>query len=76
MIKQLYYNYLGDNGTLLTPIHIPGVYCIKKYMIGPDDSSKMLTKDGIHFTRMVIIPESELDQWYEVDIGQEQALNL
>jgi hypothetical protein len=72
MIKYLYYNYLGDNGTLLSPIHLPGVYCIKKYMISPDDDSKVLTKDGVNFTRVAIIPESEIDQWHEVDaIGQD-----
>ena len=73
MKKRLYYNYLGDNGTLLTTIHIEGAYCVKKYMLDADEG-KMLTKDGIILKTQAHIPESEIDEWYEVDIpeGQEQ----
>lgn len=66
MKKVLYYNYLGENGTLLTTIRLDGVYCVKKYMIDADEN-KVLTKDGINFTTQILIPESEINEWYEVD---------
>ena len=67
MTKTLYYNYLGDNGTLLTTVHLEGIYCVKKYMLDADEG-KMLTKDNITYITHTLIPESEIDEWYEVDI--------
>lgn len=67
MTKTLYYNYLGENGTLLTTIHLNGVYCIKKYMISADEG-KAITKDGIVLKTQALIPESEINEWYEIDI--------
>lgn len=71
MIKTLYYNYLGENGTLLTTIHLDGVYCVKKYMIDADEG-KVLTKNGLNFKTQVLVPESEVDEWYEVDMPEGQ----
>ena len=71
MTKTLYYNYLGENGTLLTTIHLDGVYCVKKYMIDADEG-KVLTKNGLNFKTQVLVPESEVDEWYEVDIPEGQ----
>ena len=71
MIKTLYYNYLGENGTLLTTIHLDGVYCVKKYMLDADEG-KVLTKDGIKFKTQVLIPESEVELWYEIDAPEGQ----
>lgn len=69
MNKVLYYNYLGENGTLLTTIYLNGVYHVKKYMLAADEG-KLLTKDGVHTTPSVLIPESEIELWYEVPSGQ------
>ena len=44
MIKQITYTYLGTNGVLTTPIHIEGVYSIKKIVLIAD-AGKQLTKD-------------------------------
>ena len=71
MTKTLYYNYLGENGTLLTTIHLDGVYCVKKYMIDADEG-KALTKNGLNFKTQVLVPESEVDEWYEVDMPEGQ----
>lgn len=71
MKKTVCYTYLGDNGTLLTTIHIEGAYGIKKYMLSADEG-KMLTKDGKNLTRSTIIPEADLALWYEVDIPKGQ----
>lgn len=70
MIKILYYLYLGDNGTVLTPARFNGVPSVKKYRLIAEPGQK-ITKDGIHLYNETIIPESEESQWYEVpDKGQ------
>ena len=65
MKKAVYYTYLGDNGTITTPLHIPGVYSIKQYLLIAD-KDKRLTKDGVQFTPSTLIPEADLDLQYEV----------
>ena len=65
MIKTLLYEYLGTNGTLLTPIHLEDIYYVRKYKLQADNG-KRLTKDDKHFTSVVIIPEDELEDWKEV----------
>ena len=71
MTKTLYYNYLGENGTLLTTIHLDGVYCVKKYMIDADEG-KVLTKNGLNFKTQVLVPESEVNELYEIDTSEGQ----
>lgn len=66
MIKDTIYTYLGTNGTLSTPIHLEGIYSIKKIVLVAD-LDKQLTKDGINFYASVTVPEDEISQWYEVD---------
>lgn len=65
MIKIKYYRYLGNNGTLETPIEIPGVYHTSFYHLQAEDG-KILT-DGTRQTDAVSVSESELDAWSEVD---------
>lgn len=65
MTKTVLYEYLGTNGTLLTPIHLEDVYYIRKYRLHADDGKK-LTKDNKNFVISVIIPEDELEEWKEV----------
>lgn len=67
MKKQVMYMYLGTNGTICTPVHLEDIYYIRKYRLIADEDKK-LTKDGIKFTCNIIIPEEELEEWYEVDI--------
>lgn len=69
MRKVVYYTYLGDNGTVTTPLHIPGAYGIKKYLLIAD-YNKLLTKDGVNTTPSILVPENEASMWYEVDVGQ------
>jgi hypothetical protein len=33
MQKELRYLYLGENGTVLTPIKLEGIYSVKKYLL-------------------------------------------
>ena len=69
MQKQLLYQYLGTNGSILSPIHLEGIYSVKKLHLFADEG-KQLTKDFEKYTTSTIIPEEELEQWYEVEIKQ------
>lgn len=65
MIKNLQYLYLGENGSILSPVKLTEILCVKKYKLIAD-SEYQLTKDGIHFYKTVVVPESEVSQWYEI----------
>lgn len=66
MYKQTMYTYLGENGTITSPILLNGIYSIQKYHLVADDN-KQLTKDGKIFYKEITIPASDIDNWYEVD---------
>lgn len=72
MTKTVMYSYLGTNGTICSPVHLEDVYYIRKLRITAD-IGKLITKDGINLIRQIIIPEDEVNNWYEVDVpmGQE-----
>ena len=65
MKKQVLYQYLGTNGTILSPIHLEDTYYVRKLHIFADDG-KSLTKDNKNFVFSVVIPEEELEEWQEV----------
>ena len=65
MTKIVMYEYLGTNGTILSPIHLEDIYYVRKLQLLADNN-KLLTKNGKDFVQNVVIPEDELDQWKEV----------
>lgn len=65
MTKTLQYLYVGENGSILSPVKLPDVYHIKKYKLIADANCQ-ITKDGKNFYNSTIIPFSEVDLWYEV----------
>ena len=65
MTKIVMYEYLGTNGTILSPIHLEDIYYVRKLQLLADNN-KRLTKNGKDFVQNVVIPEDELDQWKEV----------
>lgn len=67
MQQQLLYQYLGTNGSILSPVHLEGIYSVKQLHLFADEG-KQLTKDFKKYTTSIIIPEEELDQWVEVNI--------
>lgn len=69
MTKQEIYTYLGDNGIIDTTIYLPGVNNIVKYRLVADEN-KSLTNGQI-ITKVRIVSERELPNWYEIDDGQE-----
>ena len=65
MTKTVLYEYLGTNGTILSPVHLEDIYYIRKFKLVADNGKK-LTKDNKSFVYSVIIPEEELEEWKEV----------
>ena len=66
MRKILYYTYLGVNGTITSPVLLEGIYAVKKYQLIASDG-KVLTKDDKNYVDSIMIPESDLGLWKEVD---------
>jgi len=46
MTKRLLYRYLGTNGVLDTPIHIPDTYYVRMYELVADSRHKLVSEDG------------------------------
>lgn len=65
MTKSVYYMYLGENGTIETPIYIPNVYSVKKYILTADEG-KILINDKGDERVTVIVGEKDLDVWKEI----------
>lgn len=71
MKKTVIYRYLGTNGIIESPIHLEDTYYVRLLRLQADEQ-KVLTKDGETFVRAALVPEEELDLWYEVDLlGQD-----
>lgn len=72
MKKEVLYEYLGTNGTILTPIHLEDIYYVRKLRLIADKGKILKNIDSDAKRENIIIPESELDLWVEVDyLGQE-----
>ena len=69
MIKQIMHEYLGTNGSICSPVHLEDIYYVRKYKLIADDK-KLLVK-GSRKEKSVLIPEDDLDNWKEVEEGQE-----
>ncbi len=65
MTKEIYYEYLGTNGTILSPVHLEDIYYIRKLKLHADNG-KRLTKDGKTMHTSVVIPEEEENEWREI----------
>lgn len=71
MTKDLCYLYLGENGTVLTPVKLETIQYVEKYSIVAAPGH-MVTKDGVNFYHSIVVPASEGALWYEVEkLGQE-----
>ncbi len=68
MKKEISYTYLGTNGILTTPIHLEGIFSMKKITLTADPGKK-ISKDGkIFVTSVTLSGDSEdLDKYFEVD---------
>lgn len=71
MTKEVMYTYLGTNGTICSPVHLEDIYYIRQMRLTAA-SNKRLTKDGINLEYRIIVPEDDVQNWYEVDIPEGQ----
>ena len=67
MIKSVLYTYLGTNGIITTPIHLENIYSVRKVELRAEEGYE-ITKDGITRKKVTVVPEEEVDKWYEVPI--------
>ena len=65
MKKIKLYRYVGRNGFITTPILLDDIKHYVYYKIIPE-YGKLIT-NGEKSLSYTIIPEEELDQWYEID---------
>lgn len=65
MTKEVLYLYLGTNGSILSPVHLEDTYYSRRLRLRADEG-KALTKDGKNVCLVAVIPEDELDLWYEI----------
>lgn len=65
MRQEILYQYLGTNGTILSPVHLENIYSVKKIRLFADEG-KALTKDGKKTVSSVTVSEDEVNDWYEV----------
>lgn len=68
MQKIVLYQYLGTNGTILSPIHLEDIYYVRKLKLIADTGYTLT--NGTIFKQSVTIPEEELIFWKEVPSGQ------
>ena len=66
MQKEVLYQYLGTNGSILSPVHLEDIYYVRKIHIVAD-KDKVITKNGKTFEKAITVPEEDADNWYEVD---------
>jgi hypothetical protein len=67
MLKEVYYTYLGTNGTITSKVHLEDVYYIRKIKLIADDG-KYLT-NGEKKVKTILVPEEEVELWHE-EFGQ------
>lgn len=65
MTKTILYQYLGTNGTILSPVHLEDIYYVRKVRLTAD-VNKRLTKNNKDYVQSVVVPEDEVELWKEV----------
>ena len=65
MKKEVLYQYLGTNGTILSPVHLEDIYYIRKIKLTAD-SGKILINNKDERKYSIIIPEDEVQDWQEI----------
>lgn len=66
MIKTVLYEYLGTNGTILSPVHLEDIYYIRKLKLHAENGKRLTKDNGKTKCISIVIPEEELDEWKEI----------
>lgn len=67
MIQTKYYTYLGENGSITSPVFLPNIYSICKVQLEAEEGF-MLT-NGEKTVKAIIVPEKEVEQWQEIQVN-------
>lgn len=70
MNKIKLYRYVGRNGTITSPILLDNIQYYIYYKLIPQ-CDKLLT-NGEKVLTSVIVPEEEINEWYEIDYPEGQ----
>jgi hypothetical protein len=65
MKKEVWYFYMGTNGTILSPVHLEDTYYTRRCRLIADE--KKLLTDGKTITYSITVPEDEVENWREID---------
>lgn len=71
MKKEILYTYLGTNGTITSPVHLEGIYSVRKVSLRAE-TGMSLTKDGKTAVSSVVVPEAEVELWKEIPVPSGQ----
>lgn len=64
MKKTVLYTYLGTNGTITSPVHLEGIYYVRKIRLSAEDGKKLV--NGKREEVSVTVAENEVQDWVEV----------
>lgn len=64
MTQTKYYTYLGENGSITSPVFLPGIYSICKVQLEAKEG--YLLTNGIKTVKAVLVSEREVDEWEEI----------
>lgn len=64
MKKTILYTYLGTNGTITSPVHLEGIYYVRKIRLSAEDGKKLV--NGKREEISVTVAENEVQDWTEV----------
>lgn len=64
MKKTILYQYLGTNGTILSPVHLEDAYYVRKVRLtaAPD----CILTNGVISKKSVTVSEADVDLWKEI----------
>ena len=64
MTKEVFYLYIGTNGTILSPVHLEDTYYIRKIKLSADKGKVLV--NGNKRVPSILIPEDQVSEWQEV----------
>lgn len=64
MTKTILYQYLGTNGTILSPVHLEDAYYVRKVRLTA--APNYILTNGTVSKKSVTVSEAEVDLWKEV----------
>jgi hypothetical protein len=68
MTKTVLYQYLGTNGTIISPVHLEDTYYVRKIQLVA--APGCLLTNGTILKKSVMVSEEDSEMWKEVPEGQ------